>query len=56
MVLLEAVKGGRTGLKVEKPLCIYNKDGSYTDEMKAIYECIGDCRGPSEEFPYLSFS
>jgi tRNA1Val (adenine37-N6)-methyltransferase len=37
MVLIEAVKGGRAGLKVEKPFYIYNEDGSYTDEMKAIY-------------------
>jgi tRNA1Val (adenine37-N6)-methyltransferase len=37
MVLLEAVKGGRMGLKVEKPLYIYKEDGGYTDEMKAIY-------------------
>jgi tRNA1Val (adenine37-N6)-methyltransferase len=37
MVLIEAVKGGRTGLKVEKPSYIYNEDGSYTDQMKAIY-------------------
>ena len=37
MVLIEAVKGGRTGLKVERPSYIYNEDGSYTDEMKAIY-------------------
>lgn len=38
MVLLEAVKGGRTGLKVESPFFIYNKNGSYTDEMKEIYQ------------------
>jgi tRNA1Val (adenine37-N6)-methyltransferase len=37
MVLLEAVKGGRTGLKVEKPLFIYEEDGSYTGEMEGIY-------------------
>jgi tRNA1Val (adenine37-N6)-methyltransferase len=37
MVLIEAVKGGRSGLKVEKPAYIYNEDGSYTDEMKAVY-------------------
>jgi tRNA1Val (adenine37-N6)-methyltransferase len=37
MVLLEAVKGGRTGLKVEKPLFIYEEDGSYTEEMEGIY-------------------
>lgn len=37
MVLLEAVKGGRTGLKVERPLFIYEEDGSYTGEMEGIY-------------------
>lgn len=37
MVLIEAVKGGGTGLKIEKPLFIYNEDGSYTDEMRDIY-------------------
>lgn len=37
MVLIEAVKGGRTGLKVERPFYIYNEDGSYTEEMKQIY-------------------
>ena len=37
MVLIEAVKGGRTGLKVERPSYIYNEDGSYTDQIKAIY-------------------
>jgi tRNA1Val (adenine37-N6)-methyltransferase len=37
MVLIEAVKGGRTGLKIERPLFIYNEDGSYTDEMKEAY-------------------
>jgi tRNA1Val (adenine37-N6)-methyltransferase len=37
MVLLEAVKGGKVGMKVDKPFYVYKKDGSYTDEMKAIY-------------------
>ena len=37
MLMLEAVKGGRGGIKVEKPLVIYNDDGSYTDEMKEHY-------------------
>jgi len=37
MVLTEAVKGGREGLKVEKPLYIYKKEGSYTDEIIKIY-------------------
>ena len=37
MILLEAIKGGRGGLKVGKPLYIYKENGSYTDEMNGIY-------------------
>jgi len=37
MILLEAIKGGRGGLKVEKPFYIYKENGSYTDEMNGIY-------------------
>lgn len=38
IVLVEAVKEGRAGLTVERPLILYNKDGSYTAEVKAMYE------------------
>lgn len=38
MVLIEAVKGGKPDLTIEKPFFIYNDDGSYTTEMDAIYE------------------
>jgi tRNA1Val (adenine37-N6)-methyltransferase len=37
MFLLEATKGGRAGLKVDKPFYIYKGDGSYTDEVREIY-------------------
>lgn len=37
MVLIEAVKGGKPGLKVEKPLIIYNEDRSYREEMEELY-------------------
>jgi len=37
MVLIEAVKEGKTGLKVEKPLFLYKGDGSYTNEVRSIY-------------------
>jgi tRNA1Val (adenine37-N6)-methyltransferase len=40
MLLIEAAKGARSGMKIEKPLIIYNEDGSYTDEMQGYY-----CRG-----------
>jgi len=38
IVLVEAVKGGKAGLRVEKPLVLYRKDGSYTEEVMAMYE------------------
>jgi tRNA1Val (adenine37-N6)-methyltransferase len=37
IVLVEAVKEGRAGVKIEKPLFIYNRDGSYTDEVREMY-------------------
>jgi tRNA1Val (adenine37-N6)-methyltransferase len=37
MVLIEAVKEGKTGLKVERPLYLYRGDGIYTDEVRSIY-------------------
>ncbi|MGO9378946.1 MAG: tRNA1(Val) (adenine(37)-N6)-methyltransferase [Dissulfurispiraceae bacterium] len=37
MVLIEAVKEGKAGLKVEKPLYLYTEDGNYTAEVRAIY-------------------
>lgn len=38
MVLIEAVKGGRVSLRVEPPLHVYKENGTYTEEMKKIYE------------------
>lgn len=37
MVLIEAVSNGKPMVKVMSPLIVYNKDGSYTDEIKKIY-------------------
>lgn len=37
IALLEAVKGGRGGLKVEPPFFVYEEDGGYTERMKAVY-------------------
>jgi tRNA1Val (adenine37-N6)-methyltransferase len=47
MVLIEAVKEGKTGLKVERPLYMYTPDGSYTDEVRAIYGRDIICPGVS---------
>jgi tRNA1Val (adenine37-N6)-methyltransferase len=38
IVLVEAVKDGRAGIKIEKPLFIYSNNGSYTDEIKDMYD------------------
>lgn len=40
LVLIEAVKNGKSFLKIEKPLIVYNSDGSYTQEILKIYNKI----------------
>ena len=37
MVLIEAVKGGRSRRKVDKPLIVYREPGVYMDEIYDIY-------------------
>ncbi|RMF92605.1 MAG: tRNA1(Val) (adenine(37)-N6)-methyltransferase [Candidatus Schekmanbacteria bacterium] len=37
MVLIKAKKGGNPGLKVLKPLYVYEKEKTYSEEMKKIY-------------------
>lgn len=37
MVLIEAVRGGKSRMTVEKPLIIYKEPGVYTDEIYDIY-------------------
>ncbi len=37
MVLIEAVKGSGTWLKIEPPFYIYDKGKEYTAEMKKVY-------------------
>lgn len=38
LVHLESIKGGGEELRVHKPFAICQSDGSYTDEMNAMYE------------------
>jgi tRNA1Val (adenine37-N6)-methyltransferase len=41
LVMLEGRKGGRPGLKVEPPLCIYRQEGQgrqYSDELLRMYD------------------
>ncbi len=37
MVLIEAVRGGRSMIKVEAPVVVYKEQGVYTDEIYTIY-------------------
>lgn len=37
MVLIEAVKGAKSGIRTEKPLIVYKAPGEYTDEIYTIY-------------------
>ena len=37
MVLLEACRGGRSRMTVEKPLVVYREPGVYMDEIYDIY-------------------
>ena len=37
LVLIEAKKGAKPGLIIQKPLILNNEDGSETDELKEIY-------------------
>lgn len=37
LVLIKGIKNARSELKIDKPLYIYNLDGTYTDEILEIY-------------------
>jgi tRNA1Val (adenine37-N6)-methyltransferase len=37
IVLIEAVRDGKPGIKIERPLYIYREDGSYTAEVSEMY-------------------
>ena len=37
LILVKATKNAKSFLNTEEPLIIYNRDGSYTDEILQIY-------------------
>ena len=37
ILLIEAVKNGKCGLKVLAPMYTHNDDGSYTEEVKKMF-------------------
>ena len=37
MVMIEALKGGNPGMRIDKPLIVYEKNGEYTKEVMDIY-------------------
>lgn len=42
MVMIEALKGGNPGMRIDKPLIVYEKNGEYTKEVMDIYR-TKDC-------------
>ena len=44
MVLVEGMRGGKPRMTVEPPLVVYNKDGSYTEEVLLHYGMAGTGR------------
>ncbi|NCC70653.1 tRNA1(Val) (adenine(37)-N6)-methyltransferase [bacterium] len=38
LVLIEGIKNGRKGMKVEKPLIVHNENGEYTEEILKMFE------------------
>ncbi|MDA8083419.1 MAG: tRNA1(Val) (adenine(37)-N6)-methyltransferase [Nitrospiraceae bacterium] len=36
--MIEAVKDGRPGLKLDRPLFLYGPDGNYTEEVRRMYD------------------
>ena len=38
LMIMEGVKQGRPGLKVGPPIIIYNEDGTYTEEVEAMFQ------------------
>lgn len=38
ILLIEGLKNGKSGLKIEAPLIVHNEDGSYTEEVKKMFE------------------
>lgn len=49
MVLLEAVKGGKPRIQVEKPLIVYEKPGVYTSMIHEIYASGGAATWNAQE-------
>lgn len=37
MVLIEAVRGGKSMVKLEAPIIVFNEDGTYSEEITGIY-------------------
>ncbi|MBP8985688.1 MAG: methyltransferase [Syntrophobacterales bacterium] len=45
--LVEATKGGREELAVLPPLCVYDDDGEYTEEMEGVFSELSSVRPSS---------
>ena len=37
-LLIEGVKGGKSGLKILPPLIVHEEDGSYTEKIRSYFQ------------------
>ena len=42
ILLLEGIKNGKSGIKVEKCLIVHDEDGNYVPEIKKMFGCDKD--------------
>lgn len=42
IILIEGVKNGKSGLKIEKPLVVYDQNNNYVDEVKLMFGGYND--------------
>ena len=42
MILIEGIKNGKSGLKIEKPLVVYDANGNYVDEVRKMFGVDSD--------------
>ena len=44
MVMIETLKGGNSGVRIDRPLIVYEKGGEYTREVEEIYKTKQELR------------
>ncbi|MEE8398355.1 MAG: methyltransferase [Desulfobacterales bacterium] len=48
-VLVEGVRGGRSGITIGPPLIIYQSGGVYTEEVEKMFDGVGEMESPATD-------